>query len=55
LRAYRTILLGNLLDLQVHVTILHKRRIDCDVTINYVYFDVAFLFLNSLCFYSFTQ
>jgi hypothetical protein len=44
---------------QADVTILHRWRIDCDATIKYVYFDVAFkllrLILNPSCFYSFTQ
>jgi hypothetical protein len=39
---YHTILPGNLFSPQADVTVLHKQRIDCDVTINYVYTDVPF-------------
>jgi hypothetical protein len=58
---YHTILPGNIYCPQADVTTLDERRIDCDITIIYVYFDVAFnlmsnyyvnYFLKSLCFYS---
>jgi hypothetical protein len=50
---------GNIYCPQADVTMLDERTIDCDVTIIYVYFDVAFSLLsnyyvnyykNSLCF-----
>ena len=44
---YHTILPGNIYCPQADVTILDERRIDCDVTIIYVYFDVAFNLLSN--------
>jgi hypothetical protein len=44
---YHTILPGNLYCPQADVTILDERRINCDVTIFYVYFDVALNLLSN--------
>ena len=44
---YHTVLPGDLYCPQADVTILDERRIDCDVTIIYVYFDVAFDLLSN--------